>query len=28
VNRIFGPGTTIRQVADYIRENVARREEE
>ncbi|MDQ3449039.1 MAG: cobalamin B12-binding domain-containing protein [Chloroflexota bacterium] len=26
VNRIFGPGTTIRQVADYIRENVARRE--
>ncbi len=27
VNRIFGPGTTIRQVADYIRENVARRED-
>lgn len=27
VNRIFGPGTTIRQVADYIRENVSRRED-
>ncbi len=28
VNRIFGPGTTIRQVADYIRENVKPRSEE
>ncbi len=27
VTRVFGPGTTIRQVADYIRENVARRED-
>jgi methylmalonyl-CoA mutase C-terminal domain/subunit len=26
VSRVFGPGTTIRQVADYIRENVAPRE--
>jgi methylmalonyl-CoA mutase C-terminal domain/subunit len=27
VSRVFGPGTTIRQVSDYIRENVHRREE-
>lgn len=27
VARIFGPGTTIREVGDYIRENVHRREE-
>ncbi len=27
VSRIFGPGTTIRQVADYIRENVPPRAE-
>ena len=27
VGRIFGPGTTIREVGDYIRANVHRREE-
>ena len=27
VSRVFGPGTTIREVGDYIRENVHRREE-
>jgi methylmalonyl-CoA mutase, C-terminal domain len=27
VNRIFGPGTTIREVADYIRANVRTREQ-
>ena len=25
VSRVFGPGTTIREVSDYIRSNVARR---
>jgi methylmalonyl-CoA mutase C-terminal domain/subunit len=27
VARVFGPGTTIREVADYIRGNVSRRGE-
>jgi methylmalonyl-CoA mutase C-terminal domain/subunit len=27
VSRVFGPGTTIREVGDYIRDNVHRREE-
>src|SRR6187401_991603 len=27
VSAVFGPGTTIREVGDYIRENVHRREE-
>jgi methylmalonyl-CoA mutase, C-terminal domain len=27
VSRVFGPGTTIREVSDYIRGNVHRREE-
>src|SRR4051812_26704303 len=27
VSRVFGPGTTIREVSEYIRENVHRREE-
>ena len=27
VSRVFGPGTTIREVSDFIRDNVHRREE-
>jgi methylmalonyl-CoA mutase C-terminal domain/subunit len=27
INRVFGPGTTIREVAEYIRGNVRQREE-
>jgi methylmalonyl-CoA mutase, C-terminal domain len=27
INRVFGPGTTIREVAEYIRGNVRPREE-
>lgn len=27
INRVFGPGTTIREVADYIRGNARKREE-
>ena len=27
IDRVFGPGTTIREVADYIRGNVRKREE-